>query len=168
MPVWSPWLLVIAASIVLVLMISRVSGELSERAEAPQRAEELLRSPSGGYRLVRMERDRAVPLERLFQRDGGPELRDFEVRQVVRGNRVEGAVVAALAERGSGDLDGVERGFSKRGGQGRQEAIGAARFFVGEAPGGWVAARLEGPSVIMVFAPSREAVRRLAEPYGRG
>lgn len=167
---WSPWLFLTAAVIAFVFAVlqalAAVGDEVRSAAETPERAEQLLEAPPAGYRLDPAPASQKAEAERLATREGA-EFQDVEVRRVVRDGRIEGAIFAAVSKESTGNLEGYETGFEKAGGRGGEETIAGTPFYVGSAKGTWVAARVRGKGVVMVYGPSRQAARRFAEPYAR-
>jgi hypothetical protein len=167
-PLWSPWTLVIAAVISLVVAVGRAGEEAQERAEAerdcaaPARtAEQLAVRLPDGFRSA--PADPAI-VDQLSSGMADAEPRRITARSITSGSEPVGAVVV-VEMREPADPDELFAGFTEgAGGQVEDAPLGSATGKLYRAPDG--GATLVGLSercaAAVVLGVSPRATRRIA------
>ncbi len=167
---WSPWVFVIAAGVLLVVALGRAAEAVQDGTIAGDNIEsaaELLVDLSPGLRYASLTTAERQPIEASFRDQvGNPD--DIQIRRIVRRDGAEGLVVAVVQDR-VGDLEDVEQGLEDSGGTGAVQQIGGAEFLVGQdRPGRSIAFRGRGNALVFILAASPADLRSFARPFANG
>ena len=167
-PLWSPWTLVIAAVISLIVAVGRAGGEAQERAEAerdcaaPARTAEQLaaRLPDG----LRSAPADPATVDQLSSGMAEAKPRRITARSITNGSEPVGAVVV-VEMRDAADPDELFAGFTEgAGGQVEDARLGTATGKLYQAPdGGATLVGLSGRcAAAVVLGVSPRETRRIA------
>lgn len=161
---WSPWLLVIAAFLSLLLSLPQIGARVQNATRFTE-ADELLAPAPAGYRYGRLPADVERQIVDSFPRQDPPQ--DFVVRTVTRERQPGGAVIGLVFDEAI-ELDDIAQGFEGSGGTTRRQQIDGADAVVGTAPnGGAVAFRAEANAILFAIANDPpQATRTLALAAG--
>lgn len=172
-PFWSPWVLVIAGGVSLLLALARAGEELKTEAGprtpgTPRRADDLLAELPPDLRYERVdpaEERRALGVYPPEVRD---EISDIALRRVLRAGRPV-AFVTILTTDTPLEEDDVLRGYTERTGAAPREIqLDGKRAHLGREPGGTrVVLDVSEDAFLQVAAADEAGARRVAEPLVR-
>ena len=165
-PVWSPWVLVIAAVLALVLAFGSAAQEIGEERSLNARDPAKLLVPlPEGFEYGRLPAAQRQYLERSL-RDDVPN-GEFAARSLRENGSGAMGVALGLVDSGADDLSRFEDGLEDAGGMLEPETIAGSDFLVGSNRAGlFFAVRASGEdALVMVVGLSARDVRRLAVAF---
>lgn len=167
---WSPWVFVIAAAILLVAALGRAGEAIQESAaggDDVESAEELFVELPTGLRYLPSPPRERQQLEASFSREVG-DSDDIEVRRIRRNDGAQSLAIAVVQDR-IGNLEDVEQGFEEAGGNGSIQMIEGTEFLIGRDPTGrYLGYTGSGNGLVLILAASEADLRSFARPFADG